>query len=94
MSDLERQELAKLIRDAVRDAMPRHQCRFTDVEARTIHQMSERLTADQLTTLSLVARALNSAGARLGQAIVWGVLAAALGALVTLVKIGVLRADP
>lgn len=93
MGDLERQELAALVRDAVRDAMPAHSCRFTDVEARTIHQMSERLTADQLTTLSLVARALNSAGARLGQALVWGILAAALGALLALVKMGFLKVE-
>lgn len=93
MGDLERQELAALVRDAVRDAMPRHQCRFSDAEAGTMHEVAKKLSDDHVHTLYLVARALNSAGARLGQAIVWGVMAAALGAILAMVKMGLLRAE-
>lgn len=93
MGDLERQELAALVRDAVRDAMPRHQCRFTDIEAGTMHEVAKKLSDDHVHTLYLVARALNSAGARLGQAIVWGLMAAALGSLLAFVRMGFLRVE-
>lgn len=93
MSDLDRADLERVVREAVRDAMHAHPCRFSADEARTIHQITDHLTLDQLSTLSLVARALNSAGARLGQVIVWGILAAALGALLALVRMGIVRAD-
>ena len=93
MSDYDRQELSTLVRDAVREAISVHPCRFSDAEAKTVHQIADTLSRDQVQTLSMVASALNGAGSRLGQAIVWGLMAAALGALLAMVRMGLLRAE-
>lgn len=90
MSDAAKKELAELVEAAVRKAMENHPCRFDDSEAKALHQMADHLDLSQLRTLAMVASAINSVGARVGQAMAWGLLAAILGALVALVRLGLL----
>jgi len=85
--------LRALVMAAVVEAMKDHPCRFGQVEAEVLHDLAHRLTADQITALTLLARAVNSVAARIGQAIVWGLIAAAIGGLLVLAKLGLLPSD-
>ena len=88
LSEYDKTELRDFLREAVVAGLKAHPCRFDDEQAKVLHQMADKFTPDQLTTLNLWARSINGAAARIGQVLVWGHIVAIVAGIVILAKMG------
>jgi len=95
ITEKERAELKELLREMVVEAVKEafknlHTCNFDDKERKALHQMADHFTLDQLTALSLLAKTMNSVGAKIGQALIWMLFGGAIAFLVWLASRGLL----
>lgn len=102
------EDLETIVSRAVAKAIAEHACRFSQGEAKrlheiaecltperakVLHEVSERLTVDRVISLSLLAQGMNNVGARLGQAVVWLLFGAVATAVTWAVAHGLLPGE-